>query len=378
MTNTRFLQIHSLTGYSGALLNRDDSGLAKRINYGGETRTRVSSQCLKRHWRTADDEQAIDRTDGIAGSIRSRDTVTRLVIAPLKDQYGEEVAGEIDKVFQAAVYGDKGVDQKGRQPLLLGRVEIDYLAAEARKIAEGSGGDAGKAKKAAAEWARTSKANLKAFRDGTKAPGGVVAALFGRMVTADVDANIDAPIHVAHAFTVHGEDSESDYFTVVDDLKNRDESGTAHIGETEVSSGLFYGYVVVDLTQLLENVDNDTKLAGELVRRLVHLIATVSPGAKRGPTAPYSYANWMLIEAGNRQPRTLAEAFRSPCPAAPRTEAQERAEKYLTQLDAVYGAEETRKAISIDHTTPPGATRAGSLTELADWAAGVARKGSAE
>ena len=32
MPDARFLQIHSLHGYSAVLLNRDDSGLAKRIS----------------------------------------------------------------------------------------------------------------------------------------------------------------------------------------------------------------------------------------------------------------------------------------------------------------------------------------------------------
>ena len=35
MTTPRFLQIHTLTSYTAALLNRDDSGLAKRLPYGG-------------------------------------------------------------------------------------------------------------------------------------------------------------------------------------------------------------------------------------------------------------------------------------------------------------------------------------------------------
>ena len=51
MPDPRFLQIHTLSGYTAALLNRDDSGLAKRLPYGDALRTRISSQCLKRHWR---------------------------------------------------------------------------------------------------------------------------------------------------------------------------------------------------------------------------------------------------------------------------------------------------------------------------------------
>ena len=53
MTTARFIQIHWLTSYPGALLNRDDAGLGKRLPFGGTTRGRVSSQSLKRHWRLA-------------------------------------------------------------------------------------------------------------------------------------------------------------------------------------------------------------------------------------------------------------------------------------------------------------------------------------
>ena len=73
MPDVRFLQIHSLHGYSAALLNRDDSGLAKRITYGGRVRTRVSSQCLKRHWRMADDVHALQRIDGVTTAVRSHE-----------------------------------------------------------------------------------------------------------------------------------------------------------------------------------------------------------------------------------------------------------------------------------------------------------------
>jgi hypothetical protein len=57
----RFIQIHSLTSYPASLLNRDDAGLAKRIPFGGAVRTRISSQCLKRHWRTTQDHMALKR-----------------------------------------------------------------------------------------------------------------------------------------------------------------------------------------------------------------------------------------------------------------------------------------------------------------------------
>jgi len=83
------------------------------------------------------------------------------------------------------------------------------------------------------------------------------------MVTADPAANIDAAIHVAHAFTVHGEEPEYDFFTVVDDLheEGSGQGAADHLNESELVCGLFDGYVVVDRNTLLGNlVDKDAVL----------------------------------------------------------------------------------------------------------------------
>ena len=375
MPDARFLQIHSLHGYPAALLNRDDSGLAKRMTYGDRVRTRISSQCLKRHWRVADGPHSFDGIDGAVAAVRSRETVTRRVIRPLREAGHEAaVVDAIEARFQVAVYGDKGTDRGSRQPLLLGEPEIEYLAKNAREIAEGSSSDPEAADKAAAEWAKSAKANMKALRESCKLPGGLAAALFGRMVTSDTEANIDAAVHVAHAFTVHGEESESDYFTVFDDLKRvEDDAGAGHIGETEITAGLFYGYVVLDRGALLRNLGGDADMAGEVAARFVHLVATVSPGAKLGSTAPYGYASWMFLEAGDRQPRSLAEAFRDPCGSS--TEAAESAARgHLEKLDNMYGAGETRRFASLGGREMPEAERL-SLAELAKWAGEAIRTG---
>ncbi len=377
MPDARFLQLHTLHGYAAVLLNRDDSGFAKRILYGDAMRTRVSSQCLKRHWRVADSPHALQEIDGAVASVRSRKTVSRRVIEPLENDYDSDVVKVISDAFQTAVYGDKGADPGSRQPLLLGEPEIEYLAAEALKIAQEHRDDAKSAKEAAAGWAKESRANMKALREQCSLPGGIAATLFGRMVTADVEANIDAAVHVAHAFTVHAEESESDYFTVVDDLQRQeDDAGADHIGETELTSGLFYGYVVLDRNALVANLGGDTDMAGEVARRLVHLIATVTPGAKLGPTAPYGYASWILAEAGDRQPRSLAEAYRKPC-TPDRSAAAQRAGDFLGKIDALYETGEARRFISLEEAEVPGAERSESLQELASWAGTVVKAGSA-
>ena len=377
MPDVRFLQIHSLHGYPAALLNRDDSGLAKRMTYGGTTRTRISSQCLKRHWRVSDDIYALNGIDGATAAIRSREIVTRRVIEPLREAgHDEEIIKVIGEEFQLAVYGDKGGTRQGRQPLLLGEPEIEYLSREAQKIADAHASDPQAASDAAKDWRKSANANMKALRENCSLPGGLVAALFGRMVTSDVEANIDAAVHVAHAFTVHEEESESDYFTVVDDLHRiEDDAGADHIGESELTSGLFYGYVVLDREMLLRNLGGDTEMAGEVTRRLVHLIAMVSPGAKLGSTAPYDYASWLLIEAGEYQPRSLAEAFRKPCKALV-DEAEAAVNTHIEKIDAAYGTNEARRSMSLTGT-PISGTELLPLSDLAAWAGFAIQEGVA-
>jgi len=366
MPEPRFLQIHFLAPYTAALLNRDDSGLAKRLPYGGSLRTRVSSQCLKRHWRLADDPHNLHRIDGADAAYRSRETIDRKVFGDWSAGVDEGVLKAIREVLLKAVYGDKGVDKKSRQTLLLGQAEVDFLTDTAKQLVAEAAGDAKTAKAVAESWAKAGKANLKAMGEGAKLPGGLTGALFGRMVTSDPKANIDAPVHVAHAFTVHAEEAESDYFIAADDLAREEDTGAATIQETELTSGLFYGYVVVDLPGLLKNLGGDTALAGEVLHNLLYLIAEVSPGAKLGSTAPYSRASLLLVEAGDRQPRSLAEAFRTAC-AANTSVAIGKLAEHLAALDAAYATGETRRVMSLANAEIPGAER-GTLAELAGFA----------
>ena len=303
MTTPRFLQIHTLHSYPAALLNRDDSGLAKRLPFGAAVRTRISSQCLKRHWRVAQDEFSLGSIAGSTSALRSRNLVERKVIAPLKDtgNFSEEVLKSVEDAFNIGVYGKSGTSEAGRQPLLLGLPEVEHLHQRAAAICTEHSGDAkaaGEAATALFNARRGEGSNFGALLDTARLPAGLESALFGRMVTSDPGANIDAAIHVAHAFTVHREESESDYFSVVDDLQRDDEdAGAAHIGDMELTAGLFYGYVVVDVPALVSNLEGcapgewqsaDRELATRVVEHLLHLIATVTPGAKLGSTAPYA------------------------------------------------------------------------------------------
>ena len=401
MTTPRFLQIHTLHSYPAALLNRDDSGLAKRMPFGGSVRTRISSQCLKRHWRDPKDDKkhefALQRIPDSIAAIRSRNTIGRRVIKQIRENSSasEDVLKAVEEALYIGVYAgpspttqarQRALTEEGRQPLLLGLPEVEYLQEKARIICDEHPLDQDAAQKATEDLFKTGgeRSNFIEFRKQATLPAGLEGALFGRMVTSDPGANIEAAIHVAHAFTVHREESESDYFSVVDDLQGDDEdAGAAHIGDMELTAGLFYGYVVVDVPGLVSNLegcnsgdwlDTDRDLAAKVVEHLTHLIATVSPGAKLGSTAPYACADLMLIEAGSRQPRSLANAYRTP--SRPQfTEAIGALSGYLCKLDRAYGVKETRRVMSVEDCDIPGAERL-NLDELASWAADAIRNGT--
>ena len=402
MTTPRFLQIHTLHSYPAALLNRDDSGLAKRMPFGDAVRTRISSQCLKHHWRgktrrTEDGmeyeerEYALNKIDGAILADRTRNVVGRRVMQPIRDagSVDSDVLTAVEDAFQIGIYGERGTNRDARQPLLLGLPEIEFLQQQAKDICEANPQNADAARDVARTFFSNNRNNFRAMREQLSVDiprgkhGGLEGALFGRMVTSDPGANIDAAVHVAHAFTVHREESESDYFSVVDDLQREDEDpGAAHIGDMELTAGLFYGYVVVDLPGLVSNLEGckaedwlsaDRGLAAQVVNNLIHLIATVTPGAKLGSTAPYACADLVLVEAGSCQPRSLANAFRNPAKAQV-PDATDKLSGYLAKLDKCYGGKEARRVMSVDDCNLPGAESL-CLDDLATWAADVIRAG---
>ncbi len=384
----RFLQIHTLTPYIGALLNRDDVGQAKRLPLGGTVRGRVSSQALKRHWRKAAGEWSLGGLGDMA--VRSRQIFVKKVADPLVEKEGldagkvaeailaiqSELLGESKKAAAKKKSEDYVAELKTSQVIVLGHPEIEYVKSLVRTLVADAA-SMKDLKAAITTLLKKEKPNFASMREGA----GLDAALFGRMITGDILARPDAAIHVAHAFTVNGLETEPDYFTAVDDLAPDD--GSAHINITELTSGLYYSYVVVDLPLLVSNLQGcdqkdwataDRSLAGKIVEHLVHIIATISPGAKLGSTAPYSYADTVLVEAGERQPRSLANAFYKAVKAG--NDLREKGTgallEHLGKLDHMYGTAEQRQlATLVEDASIAGSTLV-SLGELAAWAGGIA------
>lgn len=368
-----FVQIHTLTAYPAALLNRDDAGLAKRIPFGDATRLRVSSQCLKRHWR----ERLTSVLPDIPDGLRTRHFFTRAVLPKLIEKgLGDERAKALCETLVANLIdgGTDGIEMK--QPVLLGNREADFmvsLALEANADASNDKDGSERLKKILSD--KEQKKNLKAM---SKSAAGLTAALFGRFVTSDILARVDAPVHVAHAFTVHAARTEMDYFTVVDDLNRDEETGAAHANEAELGAGLYYGYVAVDVPLLVSNLtgcdakhwaEQDVETTRHIIATLIRAITEQSPGAKLGSTAPYSRAECVLLEAGRQQPRTLANAWlRAQQPkGSPMRQAVEEMSAHLNRLDTMYGATADARALATTEDGTPFAPLAPQpLTQAID------------
>ncbi len=407
-----FLQIHSLTSYHATLLNRDDAGLAKRIPFGDATRLRVSSQCLKRHWTTelrTIIEQQHDGWENFESGWRTRNFFDRVILPEVDKTLRDDFLD--DKERQAIVIAatwdlacgcftkikkkdakkllesdkldvplempdvmkidpDKGERvPRPEQAALFGKPEANYLVSEIKNIARESNGAIQEIRKGIRQrvlldWRERNKEGqtmLNALIQANLSQtlyAGIEGALFGRFVTSDILARSDAAVHVAHAFTVHKLDTEVDYFTVVDDLNRDEETGAAHAGDMELGAGLFYGYVAVDIPLLVSNLSGcDAKAwkaqdfadARAVLKGLIRAIATVSPGAKLGATAPYAFSDFVLLETGGQQPRALANAYLQALPlhGDPMQAAADALGKHLAALNDMYGqTSDTRVAAS--------------------------------
>ena len=108
---SRFLQLHLLTFFPPANLNRDDTGRPKTAVVGGATRLRLSSQALKRAWRTSD-----VFTNALAGHMGQRtQRMGEVVLNHLLDG-GMEPAGSLATAREIAAIFGKVKDIKDPNP----------------------------------------------------------------------------------------------------------------------------------------------------------------------------------------------------------------------------------------------------------------------
>lgn len=370
----RFLQIHTLHPYAASLPNRDALGRAKRISIGGTMRLRISSQARKYAMRADRGPHSIRGIESVPASVRSRNVVALKIVGPArKPDTDPDVADAVESELNRRLHGAGADARQNRQTILLGLPEINWLRDQAASVMK-SAATADEARSRIGSLFRTTGkdgSNIRAFREATRLAAGIDAAVFGRLITADRSASIRSALYVSHPFGVSAIETEVDYFQVMDDLAS---GAAAYAGETELTTGIYYGYICVDLPALVSNLegvepdewlDADRSLAAEITRRIVMLAATVSPGAMRSQTAPFSYASTVLVETGESQPRQLSGAYIETCTPTPE-DAERRLLKHLEDMDRRYGRNENRMLCPA-RQTPDAETS--SVPEIAEWSA---------
>ncbi len=415
ITMTTFIQVHLLTSYPPSNLNRDDLNRPKTCVFGGAQRLRISSQSLKRAWRTSDVfvEAIANSTFAAAQKGLVEPSGQKL---PTFSTHTKHLPAQLRKLFQsqggldfknanglaneiAKRWGDlKAANTQTAEPAPAGeKVHPDLIEMEFSQVVH----------VAAAEWAmfhefaerlRSDESARRAVREpvskggGSAAPGkrarpktkaadtapseeelpaapvaqhSIVAmrenltplvgdaqsgggqyqsvdlALFGRMLASSPAANVEAAMQVAHALTVERVNVEDDFFTAVDDLNHGAvHSGSAHMGNTEFASGLFYLYACID-TDLLKANLGDGAIAPELVvNALLDAMLTVAPTGKQNSFASRARASYGLVEVGSAQPRNLSLAFLKPVGGTDiHSTAVERIQRLKTAFKNAYGDE---------------------------------------
>lgn len=349
---THFIQVHLLTSYPPANLNRDDLGRPKTAMMGGRKRLRVSSQSLKRTWRTSElFEEALGEHCGKRTKKIGVNAAADLIAKGVDEKKAHEWALEIAKVF--------GDVEKGK----LETSQLVHIGPEEQAAVDAL----------VATLAEQSRAPEKAELDGLRHHTSAVdVGLFGRMLAASPAFNVDAACQVAHAITVHAAEVEDDYFTAVDDLNTGEEHrGAAHVGDAGFGAGLFYSYICIDRHLLEENLDGNRQLADRAIAALLEAAVRTSPKGKQNSFGSRAHASYVLVEAGDQQPRSLSVSFLKPVSGDNQAlDAIQRLERQVSAFDGAYGAGADRRFVlsaEPDYAGAPEGMASGDLGALIEF-----------
>jgi CRISPR system Cascade subunit CasC len=326
---SRFVQLHVLTSYPPSNLNRDDTGRPKTALVGDANRLRVSSQSLKRAWRTSETfESALSGHLGTRTKQVGKQVFAQLVAGGVAEKPAREWAKDIARQFGKLKSDKKTGNNEDLEIEQLAHFSPEELAAIDALV-----------KQLVERKDKPSDDELKLLVHPRKA---VDIAMFGRMLADSPTHNVEAAVQVAHAITVHRAAVEDDYFSAVDDLNTRADTGAGHIGERGYGAGLFYLYIAIDRELLKKNLGDDQALTARALQALVTAVTQVAPTGMQNSFASRAYAGYVLAEKGDQQPRSLAQAFLKPVKAFGEEGLFDKAvaalETRCANFDQVYGA----------------------------------------
>jgi len=325
-------------------LNRDDTGQPKKCLFGGVTRGRISSQCLKYNIRHSSEfmekykNALADRTQYlprmVAEALKQLD-FTDEDLSKIKSALGKKFKSEKSDSNDAKEDNntknteDDATDKTGQlvffpSPFARSIANlIETLKREDKDAYESFINAAIKSKtdKDKRIKKRIDKFNEEVFRASETLT--VDIALFGRMTTSDLVVNVEAACQVAHAISTHETLVESDYFTAMDDLKRKyastqtEQMGASFLGsgetETFLNAAVYYKYLNVDLDALEKHLSWGDKDSAEAVGALVHALPLVNPTGKQNSFAAHGVPELVLVEISQKKrPISYANAFLQP------------------------------------------------------------------
>ena len=298
------VEIHMIQNHSPSNLNRDDLGAPKTCIFGGVTRARISSQCLKRSIRRSPEfKDALEKD----GGVRTRRLIKLIaeVAAGKGNEPREEHLAAIRQVFVAGGVGLNAND--GNRSDILFFLPQSAVNEMGEAVRSGNGGLGDRFARIIGKFVQTPD-----------------IALCGRMTEFDAKGpfkslkgkfTVEAALSAAHAFSTHAVVNEVDYFTAADDVPGED-AGAGHVNEAMLNSACFYKYFAVDFEQLKKNLNGDGQRAATTLRCFLRAAAMASPSGKQHAYAAFNLPDGILVEIRreSRTPVSYANAFADPVP----------------------------------------------------------------
>ncbi len=328
MTDNRFIQLHLLVSYPPSNPNRDELGQPKTAIVGGTQRSRISSQCLKRTWRTSE----IWEKEGLKICTRTRELFLDDGLGlyeKLLGKHGADNAENYAKAILSVFAKTAKVKPKAEAP-----IDEKFIGKEivTEQPIHFSDTEKGKIKALVEDLDKEpTKKELENLLDNY--PRDIDLAMFGRMIAKRPDANVEAAVQVAHAISINETEIEDDFFTAVDDLNKH---GSAHMGEQEFVSAIYYLYLCIDKELLLKNLNGNKTAAAKPLQTLVKTAAMVAPTGKQNSYANRAHAFYILAEKGDAQPRNLSLAFLKAMPADDPEKAIEQLRSIKDKFNNIY------------------------------------------
>lgn len=281
-----FLDVHAIQTVPPSNINRDDTGSPKTAQYGGVTRSRVSSQS----WKKAIRQYFLEHGGMNNVGIRSLEIVRYIAekIVDIDKSIAQEIAMDLaEKTLNLAGVSTK--DKKAKALFFISSKQADKLA------------------QAAIEGEK-SKTEL---QDLLKNDPAIDISLFGRMVADDPKLNEDASSQVAHAISTHEIQTEFDFFTATDDFSSANDAGAGMLGTIEYNSSTLYRYANVAVHEFGRQIGDQTLVVNAL-KLFVEAFVKSMPTGKINTFANQTLPQALLICLRRDRPISLVSAYEQP------------------------------------------------------------------